>query len=619
MKKGYSELGVRGFPVAGARWEAIFDTALDAIVGIDVAGRISLFNRAAEEMFGYGGEEVLGQTVGMLMPTPYRGEHDTYVQRYWKTHAAHAVGRIRSVSAQRKNGEVFPVEISVSESPVDDEVRFVAIIRDMTERLRDEEALRANEARYHDLYNHAPCGYHSIDEAGIVIEMNDTELSWLGYLRGEVVGKLAYADLMTAGSRALFAERFPLLKKNGWVRDLEYELVRQDGSILPVLLSATQVSDQAGRFLYSRATVYDISERRRADAATRELAAIVESSDDGIFATRLDGTIASWNGGAERMYGYTAAEVIGRPIDAIVPEERADEALSILGLIRCGERVQDRETTGRCRDGRRIDVSLTVSPIHNPAGKLVAASVIARDITERKALERLRADFVATLTHDIRNPAGNVAAFLEMLREGGDLNADALELVERMEQSVDTIFELVTNHLDRARLESGLIELRKSPQDLNETLTELAQQYEPAAARRGIALTLELEPGLPPVDADPLALARIFGNLLHNAVKFTPAGGSVTIRSRVENGAVAASVADTGPGIPAKELPELFSANRGVLSFHSLRGTGLGLYIVHSLVEAHGGTIEADSGPGGSCFTVRLAPVEGTAASPPSN
>jgi PAS domain S-box-containing protein len=146
-------------------------------------------------------------------------------------------------------------------------VRLWCITRDLSELKRAEEAVRKTSAETRDLYNNAPCGYHSLDKDGLVLRMNETELRWLGYTREEVIGKLNFADVLTENSREVFAKSFPRFKETGFVRDLEFELVRKDGSVFPVLVSATAVRDESGNYVMSRSTLYDMTEKKRAQEA----------------------------------------------------------------------------------------------------------------------------------------------------------------------------------------------------------------------------------------------------------------------------------------------------------------------------------------------------------------
>ncbi|MBZ5530091.1 MAG: PAS domain S-box protein [Acidobacteriia bacterium] len=235
-----------------------------------------------------------------------------------------------------------------------------------------------------DIYNPAPRGLHSVDQEGIFVEINDTELQWLGYRREELVGKVNIQDLLSPVSRELFQQNFSRLKTQGEVYNVEMEFVRKDGTCLHALVSATAITDNLGNFVRSRATVFDVTEQRHEEQLKRRLAAIVESSDDAIIGETMDRIILDWNAGAEAIFGYTAEEMKGRSMAILVPSDRAEEFLEHTEQVKRGEPVRHFETVRLRKDGQEIHVSLTISPIRGPSGNPVGISTIARDITEHK-------------------------------------------------------------------------------------------------------------------------------------------------------------------------------------------------------------------------------------------
>jgi signal transduction histidine kinase len=224
-----------------------------------------------------------------------------------------------------------------------------------------------------------------------------------------------------------------------------------------------------------------------------------------------------------------------------------------------------------------------------------------------KELERQRADFLAMLTHDIKNPLGVVLGCADMLREGEGLSPQQEDLVYCQEISTRMVLSLVNNYLDFSKIEAGHLTLAKKPLEVNHLLRRMGQQYETEAQRRQITLEFRLQPELPAVEGDALALERVFANLVHNALNFTPKLGQVIISSRWQSSEVVAMVADTGPGIAPEEVSFIFDKYRQAASGWSRGGVGLGLFIVKALVEAHGGRVEVKSTPGqGTCFLVFL-------------
>jgi PAS domain S-box-containing protein len=361
----------------------------------------------------------------------------------------------------------------------------------------------------------------------------------------------------------------------------------------------------------------DITDRKRAGQINSRLAAIVETSDDAIISKDLNGIIQSWNAGATRLFGYTADEAIGRSITMLMPPERVDEEPGILERIRRGDRIDHYETIRRCKDGKLVDISLTVSPITDERGKIVAASKIARDITDRKRAERalLEADrqkneFLATLAHELRNPLAPIRNSLNVLRlTRGDVPA-AERVRETMERQVNHLVRLVDDLLDIARITAGKLELRREPTEIASIIRSAVETSRPLidAQRHQLSITLPAQPLT--VEADPVRLSQVVANLLNNAAKYTESGGQIWLTVSCEAGEVVISVRDTGIGIRADMLPvvmDMFTrTDRG--RTHSQDGLGIGLALVKRLVELHGGRVEATSeGDGrGSEFTVRL-------------
>jgi signal transduction histidine kinase len=212
-------------------------------------------------------------------------------------------------------------------------------------------------------------------------------------------------------------------------------------------------------------------------------------------------------------------------------------------------------------------------------------------------LERQRADFLAMLSHDIRNPLAVILGYTDMLAEvvRSGAAAQAEELLQRLTSTTLSVHSLVTNYLDASRIEAGRLSLAREPVPLNEVVTRIRDQYDAEAQRRGVRLEASLHEPLPAVDADPVAVERILTNLVYNALKFTPRGGRVTIGSVAHEREVVVNVVDTGPGIPPEQIPRLFERYQKAASAEREGGSGLGLFIVKTLAEAHGGRVEVDS------------------------
>ena len=365
----------------------------------------------------------------------------------------------------------------------------------------------------------------------------------------------------------------------------------------------------------------DDSEARLSARLEREalrLAAIVESAEDAIVSKDLDGIIQSWNHGAERIFGYTAQEAIGRSITIVIPDDRLDEEAEVLTRIRAGLAVEHFETVRRRKDGSPIDIALTVSPIRTSTGEIIGASKIARDITEQRRLReiaeeasRLKDEFLALLSHELRTPLNTVLGYARMLRREDSRMAGELRMrsLDALERNADALSRLVTDVLDTSRSVSGKLRLDLETAPLEEIVSEAVRTVSPPAEAKDLSFEIHCEPGIS-VRADRDRLQQVLWNLLSNAIKFTPAGGTVSLRTRRDHGSIVISVEDTGIGIAPEHLPHVFQrfwqAHTG--ASREFGGLGIGLTLSRHLVEMHGGTIAVDSpGPGrGATFTVLL-------------
>ena len=351
----------------------------------------------------------------------------------------------------------------------------------------------------------------------------------------------------------------------------------------------------------------EIQARIRVEAAAHQLAAIVESSDDAILATTLNGQILTWNPGAERLYGYTRAEVVGKHISLL--HVRPHKHTDLFGRIGKGERISRLETVNLAKDGRRIDVSLTVSPILDHSGQIVSASTIAHDITDRKLLDRMKDDFVGTVSHELRTPLTAIKGFIELVADGeaGAVTDTQREFLQIAARNSDKLGILINDLIDMNLIESKRLEIHLRPLDLASVLSDVAATFRVMAQTKGLGFREEVPP-LPKVMGDSARLIQVFSNLVSNAIKYTPRG-EVRIQAALTEAGVQVAVHDTGIGLSREEHAQLFTRFfRGRSSVVTeAGGTGLGLVIAKAIVERHNGTIDVESLPGeGSRFRVTL-------------
>jgi PAS domain S-box-containing protein len=429
-------------------------------------------------------------------------------------------------------------------------------------------------------------------------------------------------------------------------------LTARDGTSRPIDDTAAPIMDDGGRMQGIVLVFHDVTQRYAADESVLEsrqarrmaevalrqaedsrlvLAAIVESSDDAIIGETLDGAITSWNQAAQRILGYTAAEIVGKPISALMPPDHSEDMPRILERIRRGESVGHFETQRLSKDGRVIDVSLSVSPIRDAGGTIIGAAKVARDITDRRRVEaererllaaaqsaradaesanRMKDEFLATLSHELRTPLNAILGWAKILRSG-KVDADDLEEgLSAIDRNAQSQTQIVEDLLDISRITSGNLRLDVQRLNLTDIIEAALAAVLPAANAKEIRFHKVLDSLAGPVAGDAARLQQVVWNLLANAVKFTPKGGQVQVLLERVNSHAEISVIDTGIGIKPEFLPHVFDRFRQADASTTRRhaGLGLGLAIAKHLIEMHGGSVRAKS-PGegqGATFTLTL-------------
>jgi PAS domain S-box-containing protein len=505
---------------------------------------------------------------------------------------------------------------------------LVPLARDLSRRSEGEAAMRRYALEVEDLYNRAPCGYHSLDAQGRFLRINDTALNWLGLRRDEVIGR-PFRDFLTPASQALFDRTFEEGKKGGGVRDLEYGLLRKDGSVIYILLSADVRLDERGQYIASRSAYVDVTRRKQYEQRLTEvsirLQAVLDAATEvAIIATDLHGRITLFNRGAERMLGYAAEEMLGQPTPWTAPG--ASGSLS-------GLHPSSFEWTCASKDRSQLVVNLVITALHDGNGQVSGHLSIATDITERRRAaeelarardaaehaNRAKSAFLANMSHEIRTPLAAIVGLVEVMQQG-TVTAEQGSQLQTLATAAESLLGLINGILDVSKIEAGKLALEARPFDPRALVNKVIEVLSLPARRKGLSLAAVVDPPVPvSVVGDAGRLRQVLLNLVGNAVKFTEHGEVVVELARRASEGVDTSapevelhfsVRDTGVGIPAEKLQRIFQpfeqADESTTRTHG--GTGLGLTISSRLVERMGGRLAVSSEVGkGSTFSFQLS------------
>ncbi len=381
----------------------------------------------------------------------------------------------------------------------------------------------------------------------------------------------------------------------------EWRVVWPDGSIHWILGRWQSLRDESGNPTRVTGINIDLTEFKQAEEARHQLAAIVESSDDAIVSKDLNGIVTSWNAGAERMFGYTPQEMIGRSITTIIPQELYDDENRILATIARGERIEHFETVRLRKNGQRVEVSLTVSPVRDQRGRIVGAAKIARDVTEAKKAERALhtserlaavGRLAATVAHEINNPLEAITNLVYLAKQA-DSQASAIKYLSAAEEELDRIFHISKQTLGFYREAKGATEVR-----ISTIVTSLLPVFSSRVRSKNIQICPEIK-GDTEIHAIPGEIRQVIANLLSNSIDAVENGGRIRIRvaaatswNNKHTRGVRLTVSDNGAGIPDELRQRLFEP---FVTSKKDVGTGLGLWISKSIIEAHGGTIRLKS------------------------
>ena len=613
----------------------VINSSLDAVITIDAAGKVEQWNTQAHRIFGYSIAEAQGKELStLIIPKQYRRAHHDGMKRFFETGHGPVIDQRIEITAIRKSGEEFPVELAISHIPLgDDNHLFSAFVRDITVRKRNEEAIKESQVRLASLITNLQVGILAVDENGYITSANPffSKIFELSSTPEELVGQDSNEIIETIkhsfGAPKDFKENInELIRTRKLI--VNQDLFTIDGKILARDFIPLFSDDKYLGHLWQ---YRDVTLGRKAQEEVRKseekYRGIIENMELGLMEVDNDGTIIRAFDRFCHMTGYRPKELLGKNANKILlPEEywpvldqqTADRKLGQAGVY---------EAQLIKKDGSRLWALISGTPIYDQQGHVTGSIGIHYDITERKILEQDLAkakviaeqarlaeqQFLANMSHEIRTPMNAVIGMTHLLYETNPTEAQK-EYLYALRFSADTLLDIINNILDITKIEAGEIEIEKRPFDLKQLLNSLLRTYQFRAKDKPISVTIDFDSHINNLLlGDATRLSQIINNLMSNALKFTERGtiemGARLVRRDQHQLWIAFNISDTGIGIPEDKLKLVFKNFKQVDASITRQygGTGLGLAIVKQLIELQGGTIRVASEAGkGTTFTFEM-------------
>lgn len=514
--------------------------------------------------------------------------------------------------------------------------KALALEAEIVECRAVQERLRISEERYRRLFDTSGESMLMVDPStGLITDANASLLHFLGSARTQIVGR----ELWQVGLLRDQCAQHTFLQQMQQGRLLHREVIElATATGGPCSVEWVSTLLRAGDENVLQCTLRDITDRIRAEEARLHLAAIVSSSEDAILSKDLNGVITSWNDAAERMYGYSAQEIVGQSVMVLFSPDGHSEFANIMERLRRGERIDHYETVSRRKDGSLLNVSVTASPVRTSSGVIIGASAIARDIGKRKELERQREAFVSLVTHELKNPLtalqGNIQLAHRLLTrlqsQAGQLGAehhrvmaDVLVMMGRSQQLTRVQQRLIGDLLDLSRIQEDKVQLRQETCNLVNLVEATVQDYRAAHPSRLIALDMPAQDAIL-VSVDRDRILQVLSNYLTNALKFSPPAEPVQVGLHLAAGTVRVQVTDRGPGLSTQQQAQIWQQFYQVPHIPVQSGwkvgLGLGLYLCQHLIHRQQGEVGVESLPGEGAtfwFTLPVQPSSLPASSSP--
>jgi PAS domain S-box-containing protein len=631
---------------------SIMEDSADAIFLVDSQGKYTFTNKAVTNLLGFTGKEMLDKTILDIAPSEKSGEYFGMFQSLLKE------GKLKAeIELQKKDGSLIPVDLN---AVLLTDGTIYGSCRDISGRKREqlelmkhrdnlEELVNSRTTELQtlmnetsDLYENAPCGYHSLDKDGRFVRINNTELKWLGYDRDEVIGKLYFTDLLTPGGIKLFQKYFTEFKQTGSFNNLEFEIIRKDRSTFYISANATAIFDDEKTLIKSRTILFDITERKKLEAQLFKerflVSTLMNNTTDFVYFKDRESRFIKINKAMAERFGLANPDEAAGKSDydffsvSHATEARNDE----MHIINTGVNiVKDEMETWP--DGRVTWVSTVKSPLLDENGETGGTFGISRDVSELRILMQdlkeakekadsanlAKSEFLANMSHEIRTPLNAVLGYSELLNST-KVDSIQQDYVNSIKTSGKSLLTIINDILDLSKIEAGKLEIEYEFLNTYNFFSEFERIFSFKLKEKEISFILEIAADTPNgIYTDEVRLRQIIFNLIGNAIKFT-SRGHIKLRVFTENARqietadnhssevadLTIEVTDTGIGISIEKQATIFDPFVQEQKYKQFGGTGLGLSICRRLADLMGGTISLKSELGkGSVFTVKFPSV----------
>jgi two-component system, sensor histidine kinase and response regulator len=628
------------------RFQGLLEAAPDAMVIVSQDGTIDLVNSQTERLFGYDREELLGESIEILVPEARREGHPALVRRYLEQREVRVIGEALNLMAQAKDGQLIPVDISLSPIETREGTIVVASVRDVTERKKAEEAIRAQKEFVETVINSIPDAISILDVAtGRIVDANEAFLKEVDKPREAVVGQSCYE--LTHGLKEMCApphHECPMLETMQTGRKCMTEHVHTgpQGQTLIMEVSTFPIRAEAGKVHQVVHVARDITERKRANEKIRasqlQLSQIVDFLPDPTWVVDCDGIVVSWNRAIEKLTNVSSDDMVGKGNYEYALPFYNERRPVLIDLVReWNESYKEKYLTVK-KDGDNllaesyhphlgeegIYLNATASLLYDPSGEVTGAIESLRDITESKHLQEellqakqtadeannAKSDFLANMSHEIRTPMNAVIGMAQLALKT-NLTAKQQDYLSKIQSSANSLLGIINDILDFSKIEAGKLDMEAVDFNLEDVLENLGNLVTvKAGEKKNLEVLFATGVDVPRfLVGDPLRLGQILINLVNNAVKFTEEGEIVVttvLESRQkEKVTLRFTVSDTGIGISKEQQNKLFQSfsQADTSTTRKYGGTGLGLVICQRLVGMMNGNIWVESTPGeGSRF-----------------